>query len=419
MKSHGTLLVHQPEGEDGGGMMGLQSFWRAHTDNDNGGPDTMLYMSGAHKQMWGPETGYEPSLRVKGFGIFILKWVIGWGESSYGTKWLTNGLDRLRPMNVSVTAQDSEGRNLGDGDTAGNVVVKVGYTLIAAGTNTQIQCKSLLHVLTDGDVIITNECSLPACLPPVARVGMLLSMPESFDKVTYMGHGPEENYPDRLAGSSVGRYNTTVDDMFVPYIVPSDNGARAGVRWVALESADTQNARCKGLVIAPGNAEDTVIFSAQRCTPWDLQVARHVHELPRRPAITVAVDHRIMPCGGNDSWSRSQSQKYLIAAGTYSYSIRLRPLLGEEVAARPPPLEHGKVCASAVAKAEFKSAGRLQSLVAKYRVGFGLMMATAPLKLLEEIVMLTSFKVGAPVTSWGKLLLTSGVIYSLLTIFAD
>ena len=53
-------------------------------------------------------------------------------------------------------------------------------------------------------------------------------------QVTYFGHGPGENYADRLVGSAVGRFETTVKDLFVPYIVPSENGTRAGVRWAAL-----------------------------------------------------------------------------------------------------------------------------------------------------------------------------------------
>ena len=45
-------------GGSSGGMSGLQSFWRAHTDNDNGGTDTLI-SGGADKQVWGVETVVE------------------------------------------------------------------------------------------------------------------------------------------------------------------------------------------------------------------------------------------------------------------------------------------------------------------------------------------------------------------------
>jgi len=391
-------------------LSGLQSFWRAHTDNDNGGSDT-LTGSGADCQLWGPETGMPSGRkRVDGVKKGVLNWFYYWGDISYGAQWTRCGLDRLQPVGVSVEVEDAAGCMLEEGGSADSVVIKVRYTLVATGTKTKIVCSTSMHVLPDGEVLLHNECSVPAGLPPMARVGMLLTTPDALDRVTYLGHGPVENYVDRRAGSAVGRYSTTVDDMFVPYLVPSENGSRGGVRWASLEAEHSDAGACKGLMFAPGNSEDTLSFSAHRCTPWDLHVARHVHELPRRPAITLTIEHRQMPCGGNDSWSRSQSKQYLIQPGTYSYSIRLRPLATATAPQRPPALSLG-----AVAKpATFQPAGAASCMAAKWRVSAGLLVARTPLGLLEGIVMLTDFKVGAPVTSCITLVLALTTAYAML-----
>ena len=39
--------------------------------------------------------------------------------------------------------------------------------------------------------------------------GMLLRIPEQYDKVTYYGYGPEENYWDRRQGSRLGTVSYT------------------------------------------------------------------------------------------------------------------------------------------------------------------------------------------------------------------
>ena len=184
---HGTVLVkevHQVgNAADGGGMTGLQSFWRAHTDNDNGGPDFLEKM--CTKQMWTPETGMPPGHnRAEGIALHMLRWLSYCGDSSYGKQWEQYGLDRLKPSNVMVEASDADGKALGPGEAADYVVVKISYTLVAQGTRTRIPCVTRLHVLPDGEVLLANDCHVPVSLPPVARVGMLLSLPEELDQVS-------------------------------------------------------------------------------------------------------------------------------------------------------------------------------------------------------------------------------------------
>jgi beta-galactosidase len=427
MQSHGVVLVREEDvgasSGSRGGMSGLQAFWRAHTDNDNGGSDT-LWACGADTQPWGPETGMPPNRkRLEGGAWFVLSWLSYWGDISYGKQWVNSGLDRLRPTQVCVTVEDSKGMEIALNGSASSVVLRISYVLVADGTSTRIPCKTRIHVLPDGELVIANECTVPAGLPPVARIGMLLTMPEQLDQVSYLGHGPEENYADRKTGSAVGLYHTTIDKMFVPYIVPSENGTRSGVRWVALASeqgeghaADAAGGggpRTRGLLIAPGSPADTIYFSAQRCTPWDLQKARHVHELPRRPAITVAIDHKHMPCGGNDSWSRSQSKAYLIPPGHHAYSIRLRPLRAGEEAKRPPALSAEQLHGAVITPAHLVPGRVLVQAAVQLRLVASLSVAAAPLKLVEGIVMLTDFKFGAPLRSWLKLFAVVSVVWAM------
>lgn len=43
-----------------------------------------------------------------------------------------------------------------------------------------------------------------------------------------------ENYSDRKAASMVGRYQSTVSDEYVPYVMPQEHGNKTDVRWLEL-----------------------------------------------------------------------------------------------------------------------------------------------------------------------------------------
>ena len=68
--------------------------------------------------------------------------------------------------------------------------------------------------------------SVPEFFRDLPRLGLLFTLPGSFEKVEYFGKGPFENYCDRNSGAKKGLYCTTVDEMYTPYIMPQDYGNR-------------------------------------------------------------------------------------------------------------------------------------------------------------------------------------------------
>ncbi|WP_246999761.1 glycoside hydrolase family 2 TIM barrel-domain containing protein [Halosolutus gelatinilyticus] len=90
-----------------------------------------------------------------------------------------------------------------------------------------------------GTVVVTIDVaptsalrdSLSSWLP---RLGVQFDVPPSATDFEWFGRGPEETYPDRKTGSAIGRYAGSVDDQFVPYRLPSDNGNKTDVRWASL-----------------------------------------------------------------------------------------------------------------------------------------------------------------------------------------
>ena len=250
----------------------LPNFWRAPTDNDN------------------------------------CAWFHGYTDS-----WREAGLDHLVPEVLGI-----------DSATPCPPVVRVAVRsrLVADGKEAGFNCETVFCVHGNGDIVVESEVHADDKLPNLPRVGMRMTLHGGYENFAWLGRGPHECYGDRKTGSHVGRYANSVDDLYVPYIFPGENGTRADVRWAALTDDDG-----RGLLIA---GMPLVYVSAQHHSTEDLDLAKHTNELRRRDPITVCVDHLHMGVGGDDSWSPSVHPEYLIPPGRFQYRILLRPLRGND-----------------------------------------------------------------------------------------
>ncbi len=92
--------------------------------------------------------------------------------------------------------------------------------------------KFVYNITADGSMLI--DASYTATVSDARRIGMTMEFPEHFEQVEYYAYGPFENYVDRRGGSTLGRYYTTVSDMFEPYPMPQSMGNREGLRDLLL-----------------------------------------------------------------------------------------------------------------------------------------------------------------------------------------
>jgi beta-galactosidase len=111
----------------------------------------------------------------------------------------------------------------------------------------------------------------------------VLTVAPGLERLTWFGRGPWEDYPDRLASTIVGRFESTVGEQYVPYIVPQEHGRHSDVRRLSLTDADGA-----GLAV---EARPTIGFTASHFTAGDLYRARHTCDLEPRPEIVLSLDH--------------------------------------------------------------------------------------------------------------------------------
>jgi len=162
---------------------------------------------------------------------------------------------------------------------------------------------------------VTPGGAQPQALP---RLGLTLTLPPDLDTFTWFGRGPHESYVDRKTGAPIGRYRGTVDEQYVAYGMPQENGNKTEVRWATLTDAAGGGWRVAGL-------SSLIDVSVHHFTVEDLTNARHTYELKRREEITLNLDYA--QCGlGNASCGPGVLPQYLLTPQPVEFAVRIEPL---------------------------------------------------------------------------------------------
>jgi beta-galactosidase len=225
--------------------------------------------------------------------------------------WRAVGLDRLEHTVECFEAWLEDDRQ---------VVVEIAAHAAAKGLppgafSTAFDLTYVYRVLASGDILldhtITPRGNQPDWLP---KVGLQLVLNEQFDNLAWNGRGPFETYPDRKTGARIGVFESTVEEQYLPYLVPQDYGNKSDVRWVSIANADGV-----GLLAA---GEQLLEVSAQHFGTDNLSRAWYPFQLTPQEGITLNLDHRMSGVGGT---AVSVLTAYRTQPQPYTYSVRLRP----------------------------------------------------------------------------------------------
>jgi len=222
-------------------------------------------------------------------------------------QWLKAGVDRLESAVERVAVEQPQPQ----------VVCITTWTISQApGCDDAINHRQTTTVYGSGDVVIENSVEANIDVDTLPRVGLTMQVSPEFEQLDWYGRGPHENYIDRNTGAALGHYSGTVDEQYVPYIFPQDNGNKTEVRWAALT-----NKAGVGL-LAVGNQPLEV--SASHFTASDLHQANHTNQLDRREDVTLNLDVKQLGLGGA-SCGPGVLPQYLVKPGMYNFTVRLRP----------------------------------------------------------------------------------------------
>ncbi|MCV6604373.1 MAG: beta-galactosidase small subunit, partial [Porticoccaceae bacterium] len=190
------------------------------------------------------------------------------------------------------------------------------------------------RVSGDGAVEVNVSLARNTDLAAPPRFGLTLELPGHLKQAQWFGRGPHENYQDRNYAAHVGLYQSTVEDLYVPYIRPQENGYRTDTRWLALQDAEGSGLRFEAL------GDHHFSFSALHNRQSDFETEllaeargpghkiRSVHTVDIKPRdlVVLNIDHSQMGVGGEDSWGARVLDHYTLREPNLSYRFRISPL---------------------------------------------------------------------------------------------
>ena len=236
------------------------------------------------------------------------------------SRWVAAGLaaPERRPHRVAVrrTHGDPDGLRL-----TSDVVLTDDVT---------VRHTTLIGVDASGALRFDESVRVPPTLDDLPRVGVSFEVPSSLGRLEWFGLGPDENYPDRLASSIVGRFTCEVDDTYVPYVMPQHHGTRGGLRWFTLTDPMRRGGGA-GVRVAPsepGGAPQW--FAARRLTDDDLWQAVDTTSLPtaselRDRPVTVYLDAALRGLG-SASCGPDTADRFKVRPGLHRWSWTLAPM---------------------------------------------------------------------------------------------
>lgn len=226
------------------------SFWRAMTDNDNGA----------------------------GYPFDMAQWQIA-GRCA------------------KLTEQSIE-------ENSGNL--KVSFTFLAPAVPA-FKYKVIYTAFFDGRLGVRAEYPGVEGMPDMPVFAIDFKLKKQYDRFSFYGMGPDENYIDRNNGSRLGVYEFTAHENFTGYLVPQECGNRTGVRYLKVYEEN-------GAGIGFSATENPFEMSVLPYSVYELDNALHREELPNPAYNWVRIVAKQMGVGGDDSWGAPVHQEFKINA---------------------------------------------------------------------------------------------------------
>ncbi|KAH9259632.1 hypothetical protein BASA81_002054 [Batrachochytrium salamandrivorans] len=224
---------------------------------------------------------------------------LGGEGDSYRAKWRRSGMDKYHEQYCWPTVTVTSSPNV--------AVVEVCLQDDTFKTTVTYTFDAHLVVM---DVVVDVLVNVQDSIPRVGLLFELAPLQGEEEKVRYFGRGPFENYADRKHGALVGVWqHDEVEDFHVPYVYPSENGARCDVRWVDLGEHRIACRPALQMTLSPFHISQLI-------------KAKHQSDLAPSPSsIKLILDVAQMGVGGDVGWLPSVHDEYKLVQPRYEFQV--------------------------------------------------------------------------------------------------
>jgi beta-galactosidase len=224
-------------------------------------------------------------------------------------QWVKYGIDNLQTKVLSIDAVQLTPTS-----------VRVQAAVQQIGLNGwSATLKAVYTVNGDGSIQVKNAFVAEGTRIQLARIGVRMMLDKRYDRFTYLGRGPMENYSDRDRGSDIGLFTSTVREQLTPYSKPMEAGNHEDIRWAALGG----NGLPGLLAVSDGKPMQA---SALPYTDEQLASVEYSVNLPPSNATVLMLAARTLGVGSNSCGPRPL-EKYAVWSDPteFSYLLRILP----------------------------------------------------------------------------------------------
>ena len=156
--------------------------------------------------------------------------------------------------------------------------------------------------------------SLNPSIRTLPRVGITLALPLDYDRLSWFGRGPWENYSDRKSASLERVWEQNLEEQYYDYINPAECGGKEDVRWLRLTGTKTG----ESLII---RGKDLFHFNALPWSVAEIEKAGHKHDLPEPSALYLNLDAVHAGLGGDTGWTKNIHPEFQVRPGVFRFGF--------------------------------------------------------------------------------------------------
>ena len=165
------------------------------------------------------------------------------------------------------------------------------------------------------------------------RLGIGMQFAKGFENVEFYARGPWSNYSDRKAGSYLGRYTTTVDDMVEEQVHPQTYGDHEDLRELVLRNPEAGvqiDMKVAGHVSFSLSHYDESIWCNEGTEMWEKNT--HWYDMAKKPQVFAHFDYWQRGLGNNSCQGDACLNQYRCPeSGNYTYTLRFKPTRVQKV----------------------------------------------------------------------------------------
>ena len=124
-------------------------------------------------------------------------------------------------------------------------VIRVAYALVGRG-EVSFAVQETYGFDGSGRIRLTSDIQPSDKAPEVARVGYDWELEDRYRYFEWYGKGPWESYSDKQDGARYGLWKGRVEQQWVNYPYPQENGNKYAVRWASLHDQAGQGLQVRG-----------------------------------------------------------------------------------------------------------------------------------------------------------------------------